>query len=326
VLEVSFSINRNVHIREPIVMNTASPRFSVNVLCALGFVLGLGVNAVTALAADQPRIRPDIVYGHKDGLALTFDAISPEKPNGAGVLWLQSGGWYSGWNDPQKLLPACQPFLEKGFTVFIVRHGSAPKYAVPDAIADVRRCVRYLHLHGNEFQVDPARLGVYGGSAGGHLSLMLGTTADAGDPKSKDEVLRQSDRVAAVVAYYPPTDISTWVTDPPAAIKAHPGLKPPLTFDAALAPACSPLLYVSADDAPTLLVHGDQDQLVPIEHSHNYVAAAKEKQLPCTLLVMEGAGHGFNGKQGAEAMAAMLAWFEKTLNPTEKAETTPSSN
>ena len=206
--------------------------------------------AVSAQAEEPSRIQPDIVYGHKDGLALTFDVIRPEKPNGAGILWLQSGGWYSVWTEPKTLVFPCQPMLDEGFTVFIVRHGSAPKYAIPDAIADVRRCVRFIRLRASDFAVDPQRLGVLGGSAGGHLSLMLATAADGGDLKAEDIVLRQSDSVAAVVALYPPTDIRTWVTDPPAAIKAHPGLKPPLTFDPALAPACSPLLHVSADDAP----------------------------------------------------------------------------
>jgi len=154
-------------------------------------------------AADAVTTTEDVVYGHKDGLALTFDVIKPTKPNGAGILWLQSGGWYSTWQDAKVWQFAGKPYLDKGFTLFIVRHGSAPKYAVPDAIADVRRAVRFIHLRAKRFGVDPDRLGVFGGSAGGHLSLMLGTTGDDGDPNAKDEVLRQSSRVAAVVALYP---------------------------------------------------------------------------------------------------------------------------
>ena len=266
-----------------------------------------------AKAEEAPRIQPDVVYGHKDGMALTFDILRPEKPNGADILWLQSGGWYSAWNKPKKLLPACQSMLAKGFTVFLVRHGSAPKYAVPDAIADVRRCVRFIRARAVELGVDPARLGVTGASAGGHLSLMLATTADSGDAKAGDEVLRQSDAVAGVVALCPPTDIRTWVTDPPPAIAAIPWLKPPLTFDPALTPACSPLLHISPDDAPVLLLHGDKDELVPIEHSRNFDTAAKEKKATCELLVIQGAGHAFNAKENETAVPAMLGWFEKHL-------------
>src|SRR5262249_3952749 len=126
-------------------------------------------------AADEVQVLPDVVYGHKDGMALTFDVVKPAKPNGAAILWIQSGGRYSVWVEPKGWPAAAKPYLDKGWTVFIVRHGSAPKYTVPEAVADVRRSVRFIHLKAKDFGVDPDRLGVTGGSAGGHLSLMLGT-------------------------------------------------------------------------------------------------------------------------------------------------------
>jgi acetyl esterase/lipase len=177
----------------------------------------LATMALSASADTSPMIQQDVVYGHKDGMALIFDVVRPEKPNGAGILYIQSGGWYSGWSDPRGKLPACAPLLVKGFTVFLVYHGSSPRYAVPDAVEDVRRAARYIHLHAKELGVDPDRLGALGGSAGGHLSLMLGTTGDDGNPNAKDEVLKQSSRLAAVVALYPPTDLRKWTTDPPPA-------------------------------------------------------------------------------------------------------------
>jgi acetyl esterase/lipase len=264
-------------------------------------------------AQDAPAIQPDVVYGHKDGMALTFDLFRPAKPNGAAILSVQSGGWYSNWVDPKLMLPAVQPVLAKGYTVFVVRHGSAPKYAIPDVVADMRRSVRYIRLHAKEFGVDPERLGVMGGSAGGHLTLMLATAADEGDPKAKDEVLRQSDRIAAAVALYPPTDIRTWITDPPPAIKKIDALKPPLTFDAEKGGDYSPLLHVSEKTAPTLLIHGDKDELVPIEHSNTMFAALQKAKVPSDLLVIEGAGHGFRDRQVQTVSAATLAWFDKYL-------------
>jgi acetyl esterase/lipase len=148
--------------------------------------LALLLAAAPARAADEPKVVPDVVYGHKDGLALTFDLVQPAKPTGAAVLWIQSGGWYSNWVDPQGWPKAGKGFLDRGYTLLIVRHGSAPRYAVPDAVADVRRCVRYVRLKSKELGVDPDRLGVTGGSAGGHLSLMLATTGDDGDPKARE--------------------------------------------------------------------------------------------------------------------------------------------
>ena len=264
-------------------------------------------------AADAAKTTEDVVYGHKDGLALTFDVIEPAKPNGAGILWIQSGGWYSGWQDAKVWPIVGKPYLDKGYTLFIVRHGSAPKYTVPEAIADVRRCVRVIRLKAKRFGVDPERLGVFGGSAGGHLSLMLGTTGDDGDPKSK-EVLKTSSRVAAVVALYPPTDLRGWTTNPPAEIKKNAGLKPPLAFDAKKEPDCSPILKVTDKTAPILLIHGDKDILVPIDHSEKLLAVLQLQKVPCKLVTIEGAGHGFSAKQNAAVvLPAMLSWFEKHL-------------
>ena len=196
--------------------------------------------------------------------------------------------------------------VDHGYTLFVIRHGSSPQFKVPEAVADVRRAVRYVRLHAADFKVDPDRLGVCGGSAGGHLSLMLGTASDDGDKvsKDKDDVDRTSDRVAAVVAYYPPVDLREWVGD-----KRFPALD----FDPKQAESVSPLLFVTKDDPPTLLIHGDKDDLVKIKNSEEIQAAFKKEGVPCDLVVEHGAGHGFGGEQGNEASQALIKWFDKYL-------------
>ena len=266
--------------------------------------------ALPALAAD-PDIKTDVVYGRRDGMALTYDVIRPAKSSGAAVLWIQSGGWYSNWTDPKAMAAASKPYLDKGYAVVIVRHASAPKYAVPDAVADVRRCVRAVRMDAKEYGIDPERLAALGGSAGGHLALMLATTADDGDPKATDPILKQSSRIAAAVALYPPTDLRKWTTDPPKAIKDVPGLKPPLAFDAKLEADVSPITKVTEKSAPVLLIHGDKDELVPIEHSKNILPLLEKAKVPVELVVIEGAGHGFSDKQNAETVTpAMMKWFD----------------
>ena len=134
-----------------------------------------------AQAQQVSNIVPDVVYGHKLGMALTLDVFKPSgDANGAGILYMVSGGWVSRWRSPERMVRGFQPLLDKGFTVFAVRHGSSPRFKVPEAVADVRRAVQFVHANAADFGVDPTRLGVYGGSAGGHLSLMLGL-APAGD-------------------------------------------------------------------------------------------------------------------------------------------------
>jgi acetyl esterase/lipase len=276
------------------------------------FILVSSTPSLIAQTASDSKITPDVVYGHKAGMALTFDVIRPKEPNGAAVLFMMSGGWVSGWVPPQGFMDPKAPeglkhfrdLVEHGYTLFIVRHGSSPWFKVPDAVADVRRAVRYVHLHAADFNIDPNRIGVCGGSAGGHLSLMLGTASDEGNQKSKDEIDRASDRVAAVVAYFPPVDLRQWVGD-----KRFPAL----SFDAKEADSVSPILYVTKDDPPTLLIHGDKDDLVKLDNSQRILEAFKKEGVPCDLIVMHGAGHGFGGEQGKEASEALIKWFDKYL-------------
>ena len=179
---------------------------------AVACTLTLLCMAGAAHAQTDDAIIPDVVYGHKDGMALTMDVFTPPgEANGAGILYMVSGGWVSWWAPPEEARSNFEALLAEGFTVFSVRHGSSPRFKVPEAYADVRRAVRFVRLKARTYGVDPDRLGVWGGSAGGHLSLMLGLASDKGNPTATDEVLRESSRVAAVVAYFPPVDLRTRV-------------------------------------------------------------------------------------------------------------------
>ena len=151
--------------------------------------------AVPIHAQSGAPVIADVVYGHKAGMALTFDVFTPAgESNGVGILYMVSGGWVSRWTPPDRARAGFEALLNGGFTVFSVRHGSSPRFKVPEAHADVRRAVRFVRLHASTYGVDPDRLGVYGGSAGGHLSLMLGLASDDGDASATDEVLRVTPR------------------------------------------------------------------------------------------------------------------------------------
>jgi len=281
-------------------------------LIALSLFLVIAISSAQAEDASV-KITPDVVYGHKDGLALTFDVFTPtEKPNGAGVLFMVSGGWYSSWAPPEQMRKFYEPLTSKGFTVFAVRHGSSPRYGIPDAVSDVRRAVRYIRLNAEKFQVDPNRLGVYGMSAGGHLSLMLGTASDEGNPQDKDPVLQVSDRVQAVVAYVAPTDLRIMVKEAPDRLPAYAKF-PALDLEMKLAEAHSPLAQVTADDAPTLLLAGAKDDLVPVDHSRKIHAEFDAKQVANKLVEYPEAGHGFGPEDLKNSMAEMVSWFETHL-------------
>ncbi|HET9947903.1 MAG TPA: alpha/beta hydrolase [Longimicrobiales bacterium] len=280
------------------------------------FVLWLLLVAPPAALAAQEapggtlagvEITPDVVYGHKDGMALTFDVFRPENAHGGAVLYMVSGGWFSRWTPPETLARrSFTGLLEKGFTVLAVRHGSAPRYHVPDAEADVRRALRYVRLHAGDLGIDTARIGVYGGSAGGHLSLMLGLVSDDGQRGAEDPVLATPSRVAAVVAYYPPVDLRQ-IVGPSERF-------PALDFDPELAPSISPILYASPDDPPTLLIHGDADRLVNIRNSEIMYAALREAAVETEFVTIPGGDHGFSRPADrARAQELMAEWFDRHI-------------
>ncbi len=280
----------------------------------LGFVVAACALPLAATAQgpdpDGVRITPDVVYGHKDGMALTFDVLQPQNPNGAAVLYMVSGGWVSRWSPPEQL--ASRTFaglLEEGFTVLPIRHGSSPRYKVPEAEADVRRALRYVQMHADELGVDPDRIGVFGGSAGGHLSLMLGL-ASHDEGRDGDE-LRSPNRVAAVVAYYPPVDLQP-LTGPSDRF-------PALDFPQTQAAAISPILFVSRDDPPTLLIHGDADALVNVSNSERIYEALQTEGVESKLIIIPGGDHGFRrAEDRAQAQEAMVAWFVLQLGDSPR--------
>lgn len=267
------------------------------------------VCAPFALAADA-GYEPDVAYGRKDGMLLSMDVFRPAQPNGAGILLIQSGGWYSAWREADSLRPIVRPYTDAGYTVFAVRHASAPKYTVPEIVEDVRRCVRFIRSNAARWRLDPDRLGAMGASAGGHLSLMLALAGEDARPEAKDEADRASSRVAAVVAFCPPTDLRGWMTDPPPKIRDHVALRPPLSFDVERAGLYSPVTLVTGDDAAVMLIHGDADEWVPIAHSHELMAELDKTDVPHELVTLEKGGHtGYGAFANPPLAGPALRWF-----------------
>lgn len=271
---------------------------TIATICLLTLVFTQAANAV--------EVEEDVIYGKKDGMALIYHVLTPEEQNGAAVLLMLSGGWYSYLIDGEVLATFTDFLTDEGFTLIAVNHGSSPRYQVPDAVRDVRRAVRHIRANADRFGIDGDRIGVYGASAGGHLSLMLGLTSDEGDAEAADPINQVSNRVQAVVAYFPPVDLKDWVNSE----SEYPALR----FDAELAPANSPIEFVTEDDPPILLIHGDQDEVVPVNHSQRMHAALQEAGVTTEYIEIEGAGHSFGAPEHSERVEkATLDFFKKHL-------------
>jgi acetyl esterase/lipase len=277
----------------------------------------------------------DVIYGRKAGLALTLDVFAPrDKPNGLGILFIVSGGWRS---HPGAIRPEMySPFLSRGYTVFAVVHGTQPKFTVPEIVQDVHRAVRFVRSHARDYHIDPDHLGITGASAGGHLSLLIGTAGTTGDAKARDPVDRVSSRVQAVACFFPPTDFLNWGKDGAILDYKHMDrrFKAAIDFQILdaderifqrvtdekkihdLLRAISPATHISPDDPPTLIIHGDEDKLVPLQQSERMVAKLKEAGVPAKLIVKKGYGHAWiTILKDAETLGD---WFDEYLKEKRK--------
>jgi acetyl esterase/lipase len=264
------------------------------------------------------RVR-DVIYLKKEGVALTMDVFKPKKPNGAGVLWMVSGGWYSNHNNINPEF--ARVFIRRGYTVFQVVHGSQPRFQVPDIVPDIYRAVRFVRANAATYGVDPERLGISGMSAGGHLSLMVGTFNDPSDSKAADPVDRQPTRVKAVACFFPPTDFLNWGKDG-VTVQDVAYLKPflpamritdqtPKEKVEEFGKAYSPYYRAYKGMPPTLVIHGDADPLVPVQQAERFDKHMEELGITHKLEVRPGKAHGW---QGIDKDFEVLAdWFDKYL-------------
>lgn len=294
--------------------------------------VSLFILTVQTAIAQESNTGTEIIYGRKDGMALTMIKLDPEKSNGKAVIWTVSGNWVSSLSqvpgrEKMKML------LDRGYTVFQVMHGSQPKYNIEDALTDMQRAVRFIRHNAAVFKIDPAHIGISGGSAGGHLSLLLALMDGKGDEKATDPVNRESAKVQAAAVFYPPTNFTNWngLTDVAMITTMLPlrGLAGAFDFRSwdstrmyyksitdkdqlfQRLKSTSPVTHVSPDDAPVFIYHGDADRVVPISQSHDLLSKLTEAKVPNDFKVKPGADHGWTGMWSELTLFA--DWFDKYL-------------
>ncbi|WP_439627924.1 alpha/beta hydrolase fold domain-containing protein [Gemmata sp.] len=282
--------------------------------------------AAQPVAAQLPAATrsEDVIYGRRDNLALTLDVFAPKgKPNGAGVIICISGDFksdkmYLGLAE-RMIFPE---FLDRGYTVFAVMHGSQPRVTVPEIVADTHRAVRFIRASAKKYGVNPEKLGIAGMSSGGHLSLMMGVAGKPGDPKADDPVERESSKVAAVACFFPVTDFQAFEANPPQGFE---DLFPLREFDAKagkfttvtperrreIGRDCSPLHCATRDAAPVRILHGDKDKLVPLDQSERLIEKLKTFDVVCELGVKKGMEH--SARQALPYLPEIREWFDTYL-------------
>ena len=242
----------------------------------------------------------DVKYGQRDDHPLLMDIFRPPHPNGAGVVVMVSGSWKSSADSVQPTLFA--PFLRRGYTMFAVRHISQPECLVGHIVEDVHRAVRFIRHHAADYGIDPDRIGVVGGSSGGHLSLHIAACGKPGPEDAADAIDRQSSEVQCVACFYPVTDLlnlgksteNAGDGGPPKSFRAGFGPRgADLSEWKILGKELSPIYHVTPELPPVLIVHGDADTLVPLEQSEWFVEKAREMGRTVQLDVRPGKEHGW---------------------------------
>lgn len=263
--------------------------------CRLHAVLVLACVVASGISLSAAETRTStqdgILYGTADGQSLTMDYYAPK---GEGVhpiaIIIHGGGCHGGTSKNGSEAYVADFLAPAGYAVFSVNYRLAPKYPYPYTVYDVQRAVRYIRYHAREWNADPDKIALVGGSAGGYLSNMVGLLNAPGDPEATDPVDRMSAKAEAVVSLYAQSSFEFV----PLNEDVHRFLDPFIAQkgEKEAIREASPITHVSKDDPPFLEIPGDQDEYIPISEATRLQAALRKVQIRCDIIVIPGGKHG----------------------------------
>ena len=258
---------------------------------------------------DNGKVFRDLAYVANGHPRQKLDLYLPKDATNAPlIVWVHGGAWKSGDKDRT---PA-QIFVEEGYAVASINYRLSQHAVFPAQIEDCKAAIRWLRVHAKDYGYNPERIAAWGSSAGGHLVALLGTS---GDVKEFDtgENPGVSSRVQAVVDFFGPTDF-TQMGKFPGQIKHDAPDSPESELlggavqeNKAKAARANPITYITADDPPFLIMHGDKDNTVPLNQSELLEAALKKAGVDVAFHIVKGAGHGFGGPEITAMVREFLA-------------------
>jgi acetyl esterase/lipase len=246
-----------------------------------------------AAFAGEPRTptKDSLVYGTADGQTLTMDYYAPKGPGVHPIAIVIHGGGYQYGDAKSGSEAYVADFLAPaGYAVFSVNYRLAPKYPYPYMVLDVQRAVRFIRYHAKEYDADPNKIALVGGSAGGFLSNMVGLLNAPGDSNATDPVDRESARAQAVVTMYAQSSFEFVPLN--SAVHA---LLDPLIAQKGEKEAiheASPITYVAKSDPPFLEILGDRDEYIPYAEATNLQTALAAVGVRCDIIRIPNGKHG----------------------------------
>ncbi|MGI8890091.1 MAG: alpha/beta hydrolase fold domain-containing protein [Chthoniobacterales bacterium] len=290
-------------------------------------MLGASWGTQVAESAERRRSRgdyPDVnvvrdqVYKHVDGHDLQLDIYSPKSvahPLPV-VLWIYVNRWSRGSKNHGPALN----LMAKGYIVVTLDCRLSGEAPFPAAIEDCKAAVRWIRAHAETYHFDPDHIGAWGHSAGGHLAALLGTSGGVADLEGPaDSNSKYSSRVQAVCTMSGPSDLPAFYQQisgsnegmgPIARSSIDKFIGGPLEQNMAKAIAASPTTYASKEDPPFLIIHGENDDSIPVEQSEILAKKLKAAGVDTTLDIAKGRGHGVGGPSFAPEI---IGFFDKHL-------------
>jgi acetyl esterase/lipase len=292
------------------------------VLALLLFPLARRRAARAAPAGAPPDIDlvREVAYGTGGGRPLLLNIVRPKEAPPApmpAIVWVHGGGWQGG--DRNGGLAALVALARHGYFCASIDYRLSQEAVFPAQIQDCKCAVRFLRAKAKEYNLDPNHVGAWGASAGGHLVALLGTSSGVKELEGAGGSAGFSSRVQAVCDWFGPTDLARLEADHPD-FKADASRSPIARLlggfaqeNKEKAAQANPITYVSKDDAPFLIQHGDKDTLVPLSQSELLAEALKKAGVEVTLQTVQGAGHGGPGFLTPEVAGKILPFFDKHL-------------
>lgn len=306
---------RTNNFPRPLAAKADLKRPHINKILCLSTILVTGLLAPTALGQEPTTAQnqssrdtiPDNVDAHRDIAYVMgghdrqrLDLYLPKNRSSHSlplVIWVHGGAWRQGNRFPCPAL-----FLaEHGYAVASLGYRLSDSARFPAQIHDCKAAIRYLRNRADEYGLDSKRFGVWGSSAGGHLVALLGTSGNAPELEGTVGESHGSSAVQAVCDYFGPTDLLKMASQSGANSRIdHDApnspesvlLGGPLQEQVTAANAANPLTYIDSQDPPFLIVHGDQDPLVPHQQSRILDEALDQSQVTAELIIVPGGGHG----------------------------------
>lgn len=272
-----------------------------------------------AAASRRGPVHRDVAYGVGAGKALFMDIYEPaahDVPVPA-IVYIHGGGWVRGVKSGDLDMIDIQALVEAGFLVAAVDYRLSPEYRFPAQVEDVKCAVRYVRSHAADWGIDPGRIGAAGGSAGGHLSAMLGLTIAADGLEGTGGWPDTSSTVQAVCDMYGPADLTA----------DYNRLSRVVEFlvlrrtekNAPELAIASPVTYVREAAPPFLLLHGDRDEIVTLNQSRLLYQRLLDAGVSSQLVIAHNAAHCFHPSRGcvtpsrSELARIMCRFFGRTL-------------